>query len=235
MMKKLLLLLLFIPLVSFVKSNITTQERSIEDFDGVSVSGPFNVQINSSLDQKIVIEADEKIIDDIITEIKNGMLIIKSKKRIFKKSSLYSNINIQIPQKSLKKTIVSGSGKLYNTVTFDTSNLKAVVSGSGELNLVLKSNSIDVINSGSGKIILKGSSTNTTIKSSGSGTNKLEYLTSENSDIKISGSGYVNINCTKNLNVNITGSGKVRYIKNPDINISTKISGSGSVGSISYK
>ncbi len=234
-MKKLILLLLFIPFVSFGQRNIVTQERSIEYYDGVVVSGSFDVQMTNSLEGKILIEADEKIIDDIITEIKGSTLIIRRTTNgvIGRKRFLYNNVNVQIPQKLLKEAIVSGSGKLYNNTNFETSNLKAVVSGSGELNLVLTANTIKIINSGSGKISLKGSAYKLIAECSGSGINKLKYFKAVNGDLKISGSGSIDVDCSENIDVNISGSGKVRYVQNPLVKVSTKISGSGSVRNIS--
>lgn len=235
-MKKLLfILVLLFSLHSFGQRNITTQERPIEDYDGVTVSGSFNVQITSSLEGKILIEANEKIIDDIITEIIGSTLIIRrtNKGVIGRKGFLYNNVNVQIPQKLLKQARVNGSGKLYNTTSFDTSNLEAVVSGSGELDLFVKANAIDIRNSGSGKITLKGSASRIIAKGLGSGTIKLEHLNVEHSDINLSGSGRIYINCSQNLNINISGSGIVKYIENPLVKVSTKISGSGSVRKIS--
>ena len=233
-MKKLLLLLLFVPLVSFGQINNTFQERHIENFENLMVEGSFNVEISNSIEEKILIKADDKIIDNIITEIKNNSLIIRKKKRSYLNPmrSYWNDVRIIIPQNPLRKISLSGSGEIFNTSTLNTSNCKVVVSGSGKVDLSIKTNTLDLYNSGSGTIVLRGSANKMTGKISGSGINKLEYLKVKSCDVNISGSGRANINCAKKIDAYVSGSGMIKYFDKPSIEIYTKVSGSGSVKSI---
>ena len=59
---------------------LVTKERSIEHFDALKVSGSFNVEMTSSRKNQLSIYNDENLIEDIITEVKDGTLIIRTKK-----------------------------------------------------------------------------------------------------------------------------------------------------------
>jgi len=60
--------------------SLVTKERSIEHFDALKVSGSFNVEMTSSRKNQLSVYNDENLIEDIITEVKDGTLIIRTKK-----------------------------------------------------------------------------------------------------------------------------------------------------------
>ena len=211
MMKKLLFTLaLLVSFSSFGQINNAFQERYIENFENLMVSGNFNVEISDSIEGKILVKADDKIIDDIITEIKNNSLIIRKKKRSYlnRKDSYWKEVRIIIPQNPLRKISLSGSGEIFNTSILNTSNCNVVVSGSGKVDLSIKANTLDLDNSGSGTMVLRGFA--------------------EKIDINISGSGRANINCAEKIEASISGSGTITYFDKSLLKIHTKVSGSGS-------
>src|ERR1035437_4735525 len=53
---------------------IITQDRSVATFDGIKVSGVFNVFFTQGEPQSIKIETDENLMDKITTEVNNGIL-----------------------------------------------------------------------------------------------------------------------------------------------------------------
>ena len=63
--------------------NVITQERAVnQDFDKVRGSSGINVYLREGSENKIVVEADENLIDLIETTISNGKLTIRSSKNI---------------------------------------------------------------------------------------------------------------------------------------------------------
>ena len=230
-MKKLLFTLaLLVSFSSFGQINNAFQERYIENFENLMVSGNFNVEISDSIEGKILVKADDKIIDDIITEIKNNSLIIRKKKRSYlnRKDSYWKEVRIIIPQNPLRKISLSGSGEIFNTSILNTSNCNVVVSGSGKVDLSIKANTLDLDNSGSGTMVLRGFAEKIDINISGSGISKLENLKVKNCDVNISGSGRANINCAEKIEASISGSGTITYFDKSLLKIHTKVSGSGS-------
>lgn len=63
--------------------NVTTQERSVDqDFDKVRGSSGIDVYLTEGSENKIVVEADENLLEFIETNVSNGKLIIRSSKNI---------------------------------------------------------------------------------------------------------------------------------------------------------
>tara|TARA_B100000809_G_scaffold162008_1_gene159314 strand:+ start:14545 stop:15261 length:717 start_codon:yes stop_codon:yes gene_type:complete len=63
--------------------NVTTQERAVnQDFDKVRGSSGIDIYLTEGSENKIVVEADENLIDLIETIVTNGKLIIRSSKNI---------------------------------------------------------------------------------------------------------------------------------------------------------
>nr|MBC8147197.1 DUF2807 domain-containing protein [Bacteroidota bacterium] len=75
-----------------VEKDVITQQREVEDFDGIIVSGAFNVFISQGDKQKVIVEAPEEIIEKIQTKVKSGKLEIGNDGRIL----CYNNIKIYV-------------------------------------------------------------------------------------------------------------------------------------------
>ena len=59
--------------------NITTENRTVtEKFTGLDVSSAIELTIEQSDKTEIIVEADDNLQSSIITEVKNGMLVISS-------------------------------------------------------------------------------------------------------------------------------------------------------------
>ncbi|MEN8768619.1 MAG: head GIN domain-containing protein, partial [Candidatus Arcticimaribacter sp.] len=135
---------------------LVTKERSVEKFDALKVAGSFNVELTSSMENQISIYTDENLIEDIITEVKKGVLIIRTKKNSYFKTSNRKSVKIKVPLVALKEASLSGSGKIHSENTINTADFKASLSGSGKIVLAVEAKETSAQLSGSGKISLKG-------------------------------------------------------------------------------
>ena len=203
--------------------------RSIADFSQLKVAGPFHVSLNPDRKGTIQIDADQKIIEKIITEVNNGVLTIRMKKRSYFNSHHRGTIAIEIPMPSLQAVLLSGSGKIHNTTAFSTTNLDVKLSGLGKINLNVNAAAVHSQLSGSGNIKIKGKTTQLNVKLSGSGNVNLHELEAKNGQVELSGSGKISVQYTTNLNAKIAGSGTVRYHGEPTGKLHSKVVGSGSL------
>lgn len=215
----------------YIKGNghIVTKERTIEGFNTIKVSGSFNVHLSPELKKKLTLTTDENIIEAIVTEVKEGVLIIRSKKGRNLRPSDRNRIQITIPQASLKGPFLSGSGKIYSDNTFTTGQFKSHLSGSGKIDLQLKADHIETVLSGSGKIVLTGHTNRLKVKLSGSGVIRLNDLEAQQGEISLSGSGNAYVHCRDELKAVVSGSGRIRYYGEPKEKLHTKVNGSGSI------
>ncbi|MDI1234248.1 MAG: DUF2807 domain-containing protein [bacterium] len=205
--------------------------RDIKNFTGVSLCISADVEIYQDSVYHVELNGQQNILDVIETKVSGENLNIGLKN--FTSLRSHNKIVIRIYMPNLKALDVSGSGKIIGMTGLNTADLKANVSGSGEINLNgIVTNSFTANVSGSGDIIFYGNNScvRADYKVSGSGNINAEWFRVDTVDANVSGSGEMSIYVVKQLNANISGSGKIWYRGNPSTQI--KISGSGKVSSI---
>lgn len=209
--------------------NMTTIERSTGDYDKVSVSGWFDVILVDGNEGRITLEGEENLLEYVVTEVKNGVLKIKTERGINLKPSRYKDgITITVPIEEIGGVVLSGSGDIIGKTRINAGEFSATVSGSGDVTLDLDANSVRATLSGSGDITLNGSAQSLDATVSGSGDIDAYELETDHVEVTVSGSADVAVTANKSLKGRVSGSGDIHYRGNPD-KIDTKTSGSGSV------
>nr|WP_321228118.1 head GIN domain-containing protein [uncultured Psychroserpens sp.] len=208
--------------------NITTVTRTTSDYDAVHCAGSFDYILVSGTEGKITIEGESNLLEYIITEVKNGKLVIKTQKGKNLNPSNNKTIKITIPFKDIDAVSLSGSGDLWNEDQINSNNFKATLSGSGDVILNIKSQNASGSVAGSGDLTLKGSTNNLSAKVTGSGDFHGFNLKTVNTDVSVTGSGDAEVVCNGNLKARVTGSGDIEYRGNPTKEDS-KVTGSGSI------
>lgn len=239
-MKKLLAsfgwVLLLLPLISVagtktmlraLESPADSDVRKVSHFTGISSSGSYEVFVKMGSTENLRIEGDTEDIENVETVVDNGLLKIRSKKRLSGWNLNSSTVRIYITAKSLKDLTVSGSGKINISETLKTDRLNTSVSGSGSISLNVQATTLNANLSGSGNIKVSGSAENVRISISGSGQFKGRDLKASTADVKVSGSGQASVFVNKTLNASLSGSGRIHYSGNAVVH-QTK-SGSGSI------
>lgn len=239
-MKKQLFILLFLTVLSSISAQswstkkikgngtLVSQERKIPSFHSLNVSGNFEVNFSTELSTTLQIKGDENLLKDVITEVNEGILKIKTKNKVYLRPS-NDKIKIILPHGDLKQISLSGSGKISSRLPFEYPQFESNVSGSGHINLFLNIDKAIFNVSGSGKIEVQGETETLKAKLSGSGSLKAKNFKAENGDLNLSGSGRMEVRCTEKLNAKVSGSGRIRYFGEPKTKLNSKVSGSGSI------
>ncbi len=209
------------------EGEVVRQEITLEAFHGLNLGISGDVVITQGSPQKIVLEGQPNILDNIRREVKNGVWKIYFDKDVRQSKSV--TIYVTVPK--LDEVGLSGNGSIRTTnkVT-GIDEMDIHVAGSGNIDLDYTANSTDLNLSGSGKINLSGESRVLSIAISGSGDVIADDLKTDDTSIRISGSGDAMVNANKNLEASISGSGDVRYYGNASVN--TRVSGSGEVSKV---
>lgn len=234
MKTRLTLFLLVAAIFIGTKTFAEEQTRKVDSFTEISLRIGAKVHLEQGAKQNLEIVAKASTLEQIITEVKDGKLIIRfPNKDYFWKTFQPGEITIYITTPEISGLGVSGSGDIIAESTIKTRVLDLGVSGSGNIRLSdLAAQQIKGTISGSGDIVLAGKNAaeDLSIAISGSGSLKaLEYL-ADNVSVKVAGSGDVSIEAVKTLYVRIAGSGNVMYKGNPQIDQS--IAGSGKVKNV---
>ena len=224
-------------LCAFIMTGIQVQAdeqtRKVDPFTEISLRVGANVHLVQGAKQSVDIVAKPSTMEQLITEVKDGKLII----RMPNKNSLWSSfqpgdITINITTPTITGLSVLGSGNINADDEIKSKIIDLDVSGSGNIKLSeLSAERVKTTISGSGNIVIAGKTTaqDLGIVISGSGNFKgMDYSASDVS-VKISGSGNAGIEAKNNLYIRLVGSGNVTYKGKPAVD--QAITGSGSVKS----
>ena len=209
------------------------QTRKVDPFTEISLRIGAKVHLEQGAKTNLEIVAKPSTLDEIITEVKDGKLIIRfPNKDFFWKTFQPGDITINITTPEIKGLGISGSGDIIAEDQIKTKTLDMAVSGSGNIRLSdLSAERVKSAISGSGDIVLAGkiAARDLSVAISGSGNFKGLDYSADDVTIKIAGSGNVGIEANKNLYIRTAGSGNVTYKGKPLIDQS--IAGSGIVKS----
>ena len=181
-------------------------------FDAVSVNGSADVIFRQGT-QKVLLVADENILDLFEIVVKDGTLCVGTKK-----GSNYSSKNdvvVFVNSPVLKAAKINGSGECDIKGTLRCADdFSFSINGSGDL----EADEIECRNFAA--------------KVSGSGDIEVNALTAASADIRINGSGDVSLNCREvgDIVAGINGSGDVE-LQGKARSLSSKVHGSGEIDS----
>jgi len=209
--------------------NMTSEDRNVGSTDKIKSYGSFDIVIIQGNSTAVKVEADENLMQYIVTENGDGALVIKARDNYNLRSD--DHIKITVTTKELEELEVAGSGNVKGEGKFTgRDHLKISVAGTGNVDLNVNSPEIESHIAGTGNISLAGESRDSKIEIAGMGDYNAENLMSENVEIHIAGSGNTHVYAENKLEVHIAGSGDVFYKGNASV--SQDIAGSGKISKI---
>jgi Putative auto-transporter adhesin, head GIN domain len=207
--------------------DVITENRDVRDFKGVTSSISADIDLRQSSTFKVTIEGQKNILDLLETEVRDGKLKISFKKGYSMKYKKSLKVYIEAP--SFDYLGMAGSGNVRAEGTLSGEKLDISISGSGDFDLMqLKYGDIKAGISGSGDVNLGGSTERAELTISGSGDLKAKDLKAQTVRCRVSGSGNVSCFVTKEMDALVSGSGDIRYSGSP-ASVKKRVSGSGSV------
>lgn len=206
--------------------NITTQTRSVDHADKIKSAGSFDIEIVQGTSPSVKVEADDNLMEYIVTKNEGDDLVIKARDGYNLQSD--EHIKITVTTNELEELEVAGSGNVKGDGKFTgRDHLKISVAGTGNVDLAVNTPRIESHIAGTGNITLAGETKDSKIEIAGMGDYNASDLKSENVEIHIAGSGNTHVYAETKLDVHIAGSGDVYYKGNATI--SQDIAGSGKI------
>jgi len=211
-----------------VKGNgkIVQKTRNVGSFDGVGVSGSFDVFLVSGSEGKLELSVEENLASYLITEVKDGNLKIRWKKGTNIRTT--KNTTVTVYFKDINSLAMAGSGDIISKDKIKGNSLGIAVAGSGDIKLEMDVQKAKSAISGSGDIELSGKATEFKAAVSGSGDIDAYDLQTEKAELKIAGSGSIGISVKQEIIARVSGSGDIKYKGQPRIE-DIKVSGSGTI------
>jgi len=212
--------------------SVDKETRNVKDFTKVSFGVAGNLYINIGPEFNVVLEGNKRVLDNVLTEVSGGKLVIKNENWRMNNWRMDERITVHITMPEISGLGVSGSGKAEIKDAVKAEDLNLSVSGSGKLFASdVRVSNLECSISGSGDISMgsTGNSSKAGISISGSGNYFGESFKIGTAEIHISGSGNCECNVTESLRASVSGSGNVTYEGNPRLD--AHVSGSGKVRS----
>ncbi len=206
------------------EGDVVRQEITLPALNGIDLGFSGNVIITPGATQKIVMEGQQNILDNIKREVTGGTWKIFFEKNV--KESKEVTIYITMP--TIRKVGLTGSGTIKSEGKFaGLDDLNVFLSGSGDIQFAADARTVEVLLSGSGDVELKGSASELEISISGSGDVTTSSMAVNDCEVHISGSGDAEVDVNGKLDVFVSGSGDVHYRGNASV--TAKVTGSGEV------
>lgn len=185
-----------------------TQTRDVAAFRELRLNSSAELSVEIGAPQSISVTADDNLVDDLVTEVRDGVLHIGPRPGASLRFRVEPRVVVRVP--SLEAMHICGSGDA----------LVAGVGGGGE-------SSFAIGLEGSGNVTASGTIERLSLAISGSGDAELMALSASHVIVAIQGSGNARLFASQTLTGAINGSGDVEY--RGGARATTSINGSGSV------
>lgn len=206
--------------------NVTTKEITTSDYDKISVSGFFDVELVSGSEGKITLKGEENLLEFVNIDVKDNTLCIGTEKG--KRLTTTKSITITVPFETLNEVSLSGSGDVSSKNTVKSTKFATTLTGSGDIHLDIEAQEVTATLTGSGDMILKGKTGEFNSTLTGSGDLNASKLESANVTSNVSGSGDCKVYSSDSLFARVSGSGAIYYAGDPKKK-DTNVHGSGSI------
>ena len=215
------------------EGNLLDSQRNLEAFTGVEFDFPADLVIANAGEnhsRSIEILAQAGITEALTTEIKDGILQIRSKGCVSSFTPVTLKLYVDGP---LSEIDLTSSGSIISEENIILENASVSLSGSGNIRLKCTSNSsLSAIIAGSGDIVLNGTAQELKVNISGSGDVEALGMQVAKANVRQTGSGNINLFVTDELGYSLTGTGDLMYRGNPSIT-ENNITGTGVVNRLS--
>ena len=193
--------------------NIKTETRNVKDFTGVKTATAIDIFLSQGDSFSVEVEADDNIIENIVTEVKDGVLSVYidginltwASKRI-----------VHVTMKEIDYIRASSAGDVLGQTPIKADVLKIRTSSAGDVKLEVFANKLDLGTSSSGDITLSGEADYLEASTSSAGDIKAYELTVKEADISASSAGDVKITVTERLIARASSAGDIYYMGNPE-------------------
>ena len=182
----------------------STEFRSVTEFTKINLQGVGDVTVSEGNGYAVTVTTDSAYIDDIITEVVGGTLVLREDP-----SHNYRNLELEfiVTVPSLEAVTLTGAGD----ITVD-----GVDAADFEVNLI-----------GAGNIGVSGEASAVRLHLVGAGSIDTVGLEAEDAEVILSGAGDISLTVSNTLDASISGVGNVFYVGDPEV--TSTVTGLGSV------
>jgi hypothetical protein len=170
-----ILIAFFLPGFLMASPPENKQIRPVGSFNAVKVSAGIDVSLEAGAREKVEIEGDQKEMDEIITEVKDGTLHIYRKNKIGFNFDFHNDCEVHVTVKTLEALEASSGSEVKSKGILSGKGCRIDASSGSEVTLEMEYEKLSVDSSSGSEIHLQGK------------TNELSVSVSSGSEIKACG------------------------------------------------
>ncbi len=204
---------------------VVTQERNVSDeFTEVKGSAGLDVYLTQGDENKIVVEADENLLQYIETDIENGKLHVTTSENIGRSKSK----KVYVTYKQLSNIEASSGADVTGNTVIKSEFLSLKSSSGADLNVEVFAKDLTAKTSSGADLRVKGKASSLIADaSSGSEINAKDLLVIS-CNAEASSGAEVTVNVKEQLETHVSSGGDINYYGNP-VSVNSNESHSGSV------
>ena len=205
--------------------DVQKEERKATEFSGVRTSSAIDVYLSQGNNPRIVVEADDNLLEYIVTEVKNDVLRVYPDDVNIRRAE---RLRVYVTMKNIEFIGTSSAGDVIGETPVKAESLKISASSSGNVKLEVYAKELFLTTSSAGDITLKGTADYVEASTSSAGDIKAYDLEVKEADLSSSSAGDIKITVTERLKARASSAGDIYYYGNPEY-VDSKSSSGGDV------
>jgi len=188
--------------------NVVDETRDITGFSGVRVSSGIDVYLSEGLEFEVRVEADENLMEVILTELNGKILVVKTE-RYGIRHAKSKKVHVTLPELEVLK--ISSAGDCVGQTPFICDELKLDISSAGDLSLEVEADRIYMDISSSGDARISGKTNILDVSLSSAGDLHAFDLIAKKVDVNVSSAGDARVHATEEISMNVSSAGNIYY------------------------
>ena len=202
---------------SFTFSTEKTETRNLKDFDKIKVSSGIDLFVRMGETEEVKVVADGDIIDQVITEVKDGTLKIYMKQNNNWNWGITKSRKVYVSVKELERLEASSGSDVNSENTLTGESLKVSASSGSDVNLEIHYKNFTLDTSSGSDARISGKTKNFEAESSSGSDIKAQDLESVICKVSVSSGSDATVNVSDELYANASSGADVRYYGNPQV------------------
>ena len=205
--------------------NVVTEDRPVsENFDKVRGSAGLDVFLTKGNENKITVEADENLLDNIETEVRNGKLYITTNENIGRSKSK----KIYVTYESLISVEASSGADVIGNSVLKSEYITLDSSSGADLEIEVNAREVRAESSSGADLKVSGTAIKLIADASSGSDIKAKDLIVTNCNADASSGADITVNVKGKIEADASSGGDVKYYGNPEA-VRTRDGVSGSV------
>ncbi len=193
--------------------NVISQERNLSGFDAVEVSGGLEVILIQQSGFSLTVEADDNILDQIITEVRGKRLFLRTEGSIINAKQM--RITVGMP--TLTALSASGGTLVKTQGRWETDEFQVATSGGSNVTMsTIKAGTVRMATSGGSLIKISGETDEFVLAGSGGSRIDADQLRAQNVEASSSGASSISVYAARSITANASGASSLSYDGRPE-------------------